>query len=375
MDLAQCREKLDEIDEQIVKLYAQRLEISKDVARDKIATGKKIYDPEREQLKIESVKSMVEGDFNKEGVEELYTMLMATSRKLQYRMSTEAGAGGRIPFIEVPELEKNNIRVVYQGTDGAYSQAAMRAYFGKDVDCFNVETFRDAMTSIAEGSADYGVIPIENSSAGIVSENFDLLMEFDNYIVGEQVLKIDHCLLANAGAKIEDIKNVYSHPQALAQCNRYLTDHRSMEQISVANTAVAAKLVKESGDITKAAIAGEHVADIYGLDILEKSINHNKTNSTRFIIITNQKLYCKDAKKVSICFELPHKSGALYKILSHFIYNKINMNRIESRPLPERPWEYRFFIDFDGNLRDSGVKNAIRGIMDESKNLRILGNY
>lgn len=375
MDLAQCREKLDEIDAQIVDLYAKRMDIAKDVAKDKIATGKKIFDAQREQNKINAVREMVEEDYYKKGVEELFSLLMASSRKLQYKILSDMGINGRVPFIAVDDLDKSNARVVFQGTQGSYSQAALKAYFGDSVKSFSVDTFRDAMISIAEGSADYGVLPIENSSAGIVSENYDLLVEFENFIVAEQIIKIDNCLLGLPGAKEEDIKVVYSHPQALMQSARYLDQHRDMKQVQVLNTAIAAKKVLEDGDISQGAIAGAHAAPIYGLDIIKEATNHNKTNSTRFIIVTNQKIFKQDAKKVSICFELPHRSGSLYRILSHFIYNDLNMNRIESRPIEERPWEYRFFVDFDGNLADSAVKNAIRGIMDESKNLRILGNY
>ncbi|MBE5853083.1 MAG: bifunctional chorismate mutase/prephenate dehydratase, partial [Lachnospiraceae bacterium] len=151
--------------------------------------------------------------------------------------------------------------------------------------------------------------------------------------------------------------------------------HPSWKQISMQNNAFAASKVKEDGDISQAAIASEHAADIYGLEILKKGVNDCSSNSTRFIIVTNQKIFKKDAKKVSICFELPHESGSLYHMLSHFIYNNLNMNKIESRPIEDRNWEYRFFIDFDGNLADSSVKNALRGLRDEARNMKILGNY
>ena len=141
------------------------------------------------------------------------------------------------------------------------------------------------------------------------------------------------------------------------------------------NNAFAARKVKEDGDRTQAAIASEHAAKSYGLEVLERGVNHSQTNSTRFIIVTNQKIFLKDAGKVSICFEVPHESGSLYHMLSHFIYNNLNMTKIESRPLEERNWEYRFFIDFDGNLADSAVKNALRGLRDEARNMKILGNY
>lgn len=375
MDLMECRKALDEIDAEIVRLFENRMDICAQVAEDKIKTGKKVFDKEREQQKIAAVKAMASDSFRAHGVEELFEQLMSMSRKMQYGIMGKNGVNGRIPFIAVDELDLKDATVVYQGTEGAYSQQAMHTYFGSDVKSFNVETFRDAMLAIAEGNADFGVLPIENSSAGIVSENYDLLVDFENYIVAEQIISIDHCLLGLEGAKEEDIKNVYSHPQALMQCSEYLTAHKEMQQHTYPNTAMAAKKIVDDRDMTQAAIAGRSAAAAHGLSIIKESINYASKNSTRFIIVTNQKIYRKAAGKISICFEIPHESGSLYRILSNFIYNDINMNRIESRPLPDRPWEYRFFIDIEGNLEDAGVKNALRGIREETKNMKILGNY
>ena len=374
MDLQELRRKIDEIDSQIVSLYEQRMDISKEVAEYKIETGKKVFDKVREEEKLRAVKALTHNEFNSLGVEELFEQIMSMSRKLQYRLLTEKGSAGRLPFIGVDTLDTGNARVVFQGAEGAYSQAAMVKYFGDHVNSFHVDTFRDAMMAIEEGSADFAVLPIENSTAGIVSEIYDLLAEFENYIVGEQIIKIEHCLMGMPGATLADIRTVFSHPQSLMQSARYLNE-RDFKQISMQNNAFAARKVAEDGDKTQAAIASEYAAEIYGLSILAKGINHSSTNSTRFIIVTNQKIFLKNAGKVSICFEVPHESGSLYHMLSHFIYNNLNMNRIESRPIEGRNWEYRFFIDFEGNLSDSAVKNALRGLRDEAQNLRILGNY
>ena len=219
------------------------------------------------------------------------------------------------------------------------------------------------------------MLPIENSSAGEVNDIYDLLEEYENYIVGEQIIKIQHALLGVPGTKLEDIRTVFSHPQALMQCAGYLNRHPQWKQISLSNTAVAAEKAAQDGDKSQAAIAGEITAKLYGLEILEMPVNDCRFNSTRFIIVTNRKMYEKDARKVSICFELPHVSGSLYNILSHIIYNDLNMCKIESRPIPERNWEYHFFVDFEGNLDDGAVKNAIRGIAEEAVNFKILGNY
>lgn len=375
MDLADLRERIDVIDKQIVELYEQRMDISKQVAEYKIETGKKVFDKDREEEKIRKVKAMTHNEFNSHGIKELFEQIMSMSRKLQYKMLAEKGSMGRLPFIEVETLDAERARVVFPGAEGAYTQAAMEEYFGKNVNSFHVDTFRDAMIAIDEGSADYAVLPIENSTAGIVNEIYDMLVEFENYIVGEQIIKIEHCLMALPGTRVEDIKTVYSHPQSLMQSSKYLQEHASWRQISMNNNAFAARKVAEDKDKTQAAIASGHAAQTYGLEILEKGVNQSSTNSTRFIIVTNRKIFLKNAGKVSICFEVPHESGSLYHMLSHFIYNNLNMNKIESRPLEDRNWEYRFFIDFDGNLADSAVKNALRGLRDEARNMRILGNY
>lgn len=374
MDLLDLRNKLDKIDAQIVELYEDRMELCKQVAEYKISTGKKVFDKQREAEKLATVKGLTHNDFNAHGIQELFEQIMSMSRKLQYQLLAEHGSLGKLPFIGVEELETKKARVVFQGAPGAYSQAAMMQYFGDKVNCFHVESFRDAMGAIEEGSADFAVLPIENSTAGIVNEIYDLLVEFENYIVGEQIIQIEHCVLGVPGSKLEDIKAVYSHPQSLMQSAKYL-ETKDWQQISMQNNAFAAQKVAKEQDKTQAAIAGAHAAGIYGLEILEKGVNQSDTNSTRFIIVTNQKIFQKDANKISICFELPHKSGSLYHMLSHFIYNNLNMTKIESRPIEDQNWEYRFFIDFEGNLADSAVKNALRGLREEAKNMKVLGNY
>jgi len=375
MDLLELRKQIDEIDKNIVDLYEKRMKIAEQVAQYKIENGKKVFDKVREQQKLSALKSMASNDFNQRGIVELFEQIMSMSRKLQYQVLAKNGALGKLPFIGVDQLDTMKARVVFQGAEGAYSQAAMMKYFGNEINSFHVDTFRDAMSAIDEGSADFAVLPIENSTAGFVSEIYDLLVEFENYIVGEQVIKIEHCLMGLPGTKPEDIKAVYSHPQSLMQSARYLNEHPSWKQISMQNNAFAASKVKEDGDMSQVAIASEYAAQIYGLDVLQKGVNDSSSNSTRFIIVTNQKIFKKDAKKISICFELPHESGSLYHMLSHFIYNNLNMNKIESRPIEDRNWEYRFFIDFDGNLADSSVKNALRGLRDEARNMKVLGNY
>lgn len=374
-DLLKLRDEIDEIDSEIVSLYERRMKIAERVARFKIETGKKVFDKEREISKLNTLSAKASSEFTKVGIVELFEHIMAVSRKRQYQLLTENG------LVESPELEAvdgfetPNARIVFQGVAGAYSQQAMTEYFGKDCDSFHVETWKDAMEAIQKGRADFAVLPIENSSAGIVSENYDLLVEYDNYIVGEQVIQIKHALLGLPDAELSDVQCVYSHPQALMQCGEYLYEHADWEKISLKNTAVAAKKVKDDGDKAHAAIASELTAEIYGLKVLDDNISNSENNATRFIIVTNKKICSKDANKVSICFEIAHESGSLYHMLSHFIYNNINMTNIQSRPIKGKNWEYRFFVDFEGRLEDTGVINALRGIKEEATALKILGTY
>ncbi len=374
-DLLKLRDEIDAIDNEIVSLYEKRMKIAEGVARFKIRTGKKVFDREREVSKLNTLSAKASSDFTKVGIIELFEHIMAVSRKKQYQLLTESG------LVEVPELDTvndfviPNARIVFQGVEGAYSQQAMTEYFGKDCDSFHVETWKDAMEAIKNGEADFAVLPIENSTAGIVSENYDLLVEYDNYIVGEQVIQIKHALLGRPEAEISDIKTVYSHPQALMQCSDFLYAHSDWEKISLKNTAVSAKKVMEDGDKTHAAIASALTAELYGLKVLDDTISNTQNNATRFIVVTNKKICSKEANRVSICFEIAHESGSLYHMLSHFIYNNINMTNIQSRPIKGKTWEYRFFVDFEGRLEDTSVINALRGIKEEATSMKILGTY
>ncbi len=374
-DLKEIRGDIDRIDEEIVRLYEERMALTAEVAEYKIVTGKQVFDREREQSKLDTLSSKAGSDFTAAGVRELFEQIMTMSRKKQYQLLTEHGIRTDVGFVQDEDSDDSQARIVFQGVEGAYSQQAMREYFGADCNGRPVPTWKDAMEAIKNQEADYAVLPIENSSAGIVSENYDLLVEYDNYIVGEQIIRIDHALLGLPDADMSDISCVFSHPQALMQCGEYLFSHPDWEKISVKNTALAAKKVKEDGLRSQAAIASTLTADIYGLKILDQGIQDNKNNSTRFIIVSGRPVYHKESKHISLCFEIADKSGSLYHTLSHFIYNGLNMINIQSRPLKDRNWEYRFFVDLEGRLDDTAVHNALRGLEEETVSLRILGTY
>lgn len=265
-------------------------------------------------------------------------------------------------------------RVFYQGVPGAFSEQATIAFFGEQVRTENVPAFEDVLVALEEGRADYGVLPIENSSAGFVSGSYELLLRHDVFITGEKILKIEQSLLGLPGAEIGDIDTVYSHPQGLLQSKTFLSGY-DWKQIAYDNTAMAAQKVKQEGLKNQAAIASVRAAKLYGLTVLKEAINFANTNATRFFILRKGKVYQKNAKKITICFSLPHKSGTLYNILGHFIHNDINMTSIESSPLEDSPWEYKFFISFEGNLKEAHVRQAIDLIQRDTLYFKLLGNY
>ncbi len=375
VDLQECRRAIDEIDDEMLRLFEKRMKVCEDVAQYKISTGNQILDPERERSKIKNLREKAHGEFNALGAQELFQQIMAISRKRQYQLLNEQGVTENKDYEMVEKLPLRNVSVVFQGVEGAYSYAAMRAYFEEDIKSYHVKTWRDAMEELSEGRADYGVLPIENSTAGIVADIYDLLTEYKLYIVGQQLIPVDHVLLGLPGTGIEDIRTVYSHPQGLAQCSKYLEGHPEWETIKTENTAGAAKMLREEGNRTYGAIASREAGELFGLSVLAENICHNDQNITRFIIVSRRPAYEKQADKVSVCFELPHSSGTLYSMLSHIIYNGLNMTKIESRPIPGKTWEYRFFVDFEGNLEDCAVKNALRGLAAEANRMRVLGCY
>lgn len=373
-DLLESRKEIDEIDDNIVRLFERRMNICKYVADFKLKTGKPVLDRQRELEKIAVLREKASDKFYSHGVEELFEQIMAMSRKMQYKLLTEEGVNNDIGFEIVDEIPKEGVTVVYQGIEGAYSQQAANEYFGDKVDYCNVTTFRDAMKYVRDGKADYAVLPFENSSAGIVTDVYDLSVEFKNYIVDTFDVKIEHCLCGVKGANIEDIRDVYSHPQAFMQSNSFIEEH-GWGKVNLANTAISARYIAERNDKTRACIASENAAKIYGLEVLHKGINFNDLNTTKFIIISREKMARRDAGLICISFEMPHASGTLYQMLSHIIYNDLNMTSIQSRPVPEKNWEYRFYVEFEGKANQAGVINALSGINAEALNMRILGNY
>jgi len=375
LDLNEIRQQIDEIDKQIVSLYEERMQLATDVANYKIETGKKILDTSREESKLKAIEAMVKAETNKHGVNELFTQIMAMSRKMQYRLMELNGLTLRQPCEIIDHIDKEHCKVVYQGVPGAYSYIAMKRFFGENVNHIQVDTWREVMEAVKNGDAEFAVIPIENSTTGTVAKVYDLLQEYNNYIIAETYVKVEHALLGLPETDMNHIKKVYSHPQGLLQCEKYLENHKEWQQIGQLNTAGSAKKILEDMDPTQVAIASKEAAECYGLKVLDENINDEDNNTTRFVIITNKRTFVKGAEKMSICFETNDEAGTLYNLMSHIIYNGLNMTKIESRPIEGRAWEFRFFVDFMGNIDDLAVKNALRGIEEEANSIKLLGNY
>ncbi len=373
IDLAESRIKIDEIDRQMVELFEKRMELAMDIADYKKSVGKPIFDAAREEEKLTALRAMAGSEFNKKAVADLFKQIMSMSRRLQYMLLEEQESLG---FKEVEHFSRNkDTQIAFYGEKGSYTEQAMLEYFQTEVSGLPMVTFEEVMQAVQDGKAEYGVLPIENSSTGTLADIFDLLSEYNVYIIGEHMVKIEHNLWGMPGAKLSEIRRVYSHKQGLLQCSQFLSLHPLMQQIVGGSTAGSARKVLEEQDVTQAAIASRRAGEYLGLSLLQEAIHNEDHNTTRFIVISNQRIYSETAERTSICFALPHKSGSLYHMLSHFIYNNINMTKIESRPITGKAFAYRFYVDIEGGLENPAVKNALHCISEEALEMKILGSY
>lgn len=267
-------------------------------------------------------------------------------------------------------------KIGYQGVKGCFGEEAAMTYFYHKGYLFTpYPTFEEVFKAIQSKKVDYGVVPIENSSAGEVVEVYDLIKKYNLSIIGEQILKIEHHLLAVKGTQLDDITEVYSHPQALAQSGVFLKQHVNMQERACLNTGIACQMIANLQDKTKAAIGSKRAAKTYDLEVLEENIHFNPKNCTRFIILGREMSIHAKCDKISVVFTTEHKSGALYHILGYFAKNGLNLLKIHSRPSQEKTWHYFFFVDIEGNLQDTLVQEAFAKVKQESKYFEILGNY
>lgn len=367
-DLETCRKEIDEIDSKLMALFEQRMHISKEVVQYKMSHDLPIFQPEREHIILEKNSQKIKDDGLKKYAVTFMQDMMNVSKSYQSSFIDSKQQYKMYP------PKKDNLVVGYQGVEGAFSYQAMKEYFG-DVSSKNYHTFEAVYQALKQGEIDYGIVPLENSSTGAVNDNYDLVRDYDCFIVGEHSIHVGQHLLALPNTKLEEIQEVFSHPQALAQSSNFLSKYPNILQTDYTNTAASAKYVSEQKDKTKAAIASKDAAKLYGLEVIEEHIENVSSNQTRFIVIGNRLEHTVNSNRVSIVFTLEHKSGSLYQVLKTIKEQNINMCRIESRPYKTGNWQYYFYIDFEGSLDDRSVQQVLENMKTHCLTLKVLGNY
>jgi chorismate mutase/prephenate dehydratase len=376
-ELKELRGEIDAIDRQIADLLQQRMDITYRVGRYKQRNQMQVLDEQREKQVLDAKTALSDDPNMQFALTTLFETIMSISRKQQRQLVTE-----RDPWYDRYQADRaaaraplTRPRVLYQGEPGAYADEAAARFFGEDVPRDRVATWEEVFLALKEGRADYGVVPIENSSTGSINQVYDLLGRYGAYIVGEQTVKVDHCLMAPRGASLDSLTDVYSHEQGLSQCAEYLKQHPAWTGHAMLNTAAAAKYVAETGDVTKAAIGSRRAAGLYGLEVLAQGINFNADNYTRFVVVSPVMELRPQADKISALFTLPHRSGTLHRIMSIFAVAGLNMMKLESRPVLGKSWEYLFFVDFTGGLDQPGMDGVLHELTQASTSFRVLGNY
>ena len=314
-ELQQYREEIDRIDRQMVELFRQRMAVTGQVGQYKLERGIPVLDAQRERQVLQDKARLVDGDL-RPGVTTLFQTMMSISRRQQRDLTRERADNPGVPrFVQALSQIREpiqNPRVVFQGEPGAYSEQACVNFFGEGVQATGLPQFEDTFLALKEGRADYAVLPIENSSTGAIRQIYDLLSEYDFFLVGETTVKVDHCLMALPGATLDTITHVYSHEQGLLQSAKFLSRYPHWRPMTQSDTAGSAKMVAESGDPTKAALCSARAAQIYGLNILVCPTNDNPHNTTRFVVVSPQVELREGADKISTVFLLPHEAGSLH---------------------------------------------------------------
>jgi len=375
-DLSVIRDEIDKVDRGLVELFCKRMELALDVAESKRNTGKAVFDPEREKQLIKKVSDLA-GPDKEEYIRTLYSTILSLSHAVQNRAlfyDNEVSASIKEALESTPLIFPERAHVACQGVAGAYSQAAADRFFRlPDISYFS--SFANVFQAIESGMCEYGVLPIENSTAGSVGAVYELMLKHNFYIVRSCRLKISHSLLAKPGTRIEDIVDVFSHEQAIHQSSDFLSEHPGINAHVRKNTAMAAKEVKESDRTDIAAIASEACGDIYGLVPVESDIQNQDNNYTRFICIAKKPEVYPGANKTAVMAVLPHKEGSLYNMLSRFAAYGANLTKIESIPIPEREFEFMFYFDFECSVYSDKFYTLICELSKASKRFKYLGSY
>ena len=375
MELDGIRKKIDDIDDKIVELFAERTSLSGEVAKVKAQTGKSITDGDREREIIFRLASKVPQEFTLY-LKELYETVFFTSKAYQSAVMGKTSATAEAVkeliakgFSKLPA----SATVACQGIKGANSGTAAAKFFPVS-NIVYVKNFEGVFSAVESGLCEYGVLPIENSTAGSVLEVYDLMRKHNFHIVKSVRLKVSHCLAALSGTDIKSVKKVISHPQALMQCDEFIKKC-GLQAEADENTAVSAKRVAESGDSTLAALCSKECAETYGLKILQPDVQTSDANYTRFILIRKDLCIYQGADRISVMTSLPHEPGSLNRTLGRFSALGLNLTKLESRPIAGSDFEFMFYFDFDGDITDAAVQSLIAELENGSDNFVFLGAY
>jgi chorismate mutase/prephenate dehydratase len=350
MRIAELRKRIDSLDSRMVALLERRAALAAAIGTLKAQAREPVLEPQREREILENVKKTRRKALGDASLQSIYREIISACRSTEQRTS-----------------------VAFYGETGSFSWQAARRFFGGSVSLAACRGIDEVFDAVQRGSADYGVVPVENSTEGSVGQTLDLLLESPLKTVGEVSMRIEQCLVANQGVELGDVARVYSHPQALAQCRRYLDKHLpKAERIAMADTATSAKFVNEHALVDAAAIASAAVAEMNGMNVLARGIQDSAENATRFLVLSRSSA---QGNKTSIVFSLKHEAGTLAAGLQEFAKRGINLTRIESRPGKKTPWEYVFFVDFDGSAGDRHCADALAALAKRANFVKVLGSY
>jgi len=351
MSLDTLRKQIDDLDILIIKSIAERMKVAGRIGLEKKESGIPVEDKGRENVVLNKVRDLALAEnLNPVEIQNIYQRIISISKEAQ------------------------GVTVAFQGEIGAYSEEAAYQYFGPTARLKPCENLEDVFQSVEQGDIQYGLVPVENSLEGSIPRTYDLLLDSPLKVSGETELRVVHCLIGLPETQIGSINEVYSHSQALGQCKTFLRKMK-WKLTAAYDTAGSVKMIKENRYIDKAAIASARAAEVYGMKILVREIEDNPNNYTRFFILSKQEATPSENDKTSIVFTVKHKPGALYEALQKLAARNVNLSKIESRPTRQKPWEYNFFVDFDGRAADKPVREALQDLDNVAVFVKILGTY
>lgn len=376
MNLEDYRNQIDEIDEKIVELVGKRMEIVTDIAKYKKENNIPVLNSKREREILNEITKKTNNDISGY-MSVLYSLMFELSRSYQNRMlnsDSQIYKDVMNAIENTPKLFPQIPKVACQGVEGAYSQLACDKLF-KNPEIMYMNSFEGVFSAIESGLCEYGILPLENSTAGSVDDVYDLMISHNFNIVRTTRLKIDHSLLAKKGTKLSDIKEIFSHKQAINQSSEFLKTLKGVKVTPCENTAEASKRVAESDRNDVAALSSHNCAELYNLDCLASCVQNNQNNHTRFVCISKKLEIYPGADKTSLMMVLPHKPGALYKVLARFYALGINLIKLESRPIPQRDFEFMFYFDLDTSIYSQEYAQLISELNEMSEEFKYLGSY